>query len=128
MSETRKTTQSWALEGWTKGSVTPWRVNIARFPFRVGRRHDLELALGSSLVSKLHAQITEGEDGLLVEDLGSTNGTMLNLEPVSGQSRLNDGDLLHFADREFRVVALDDDASASTVKSDLTSFRTLERG
>jgi pSer/pThr/pTyr-binding forkhead associated (FHA) protein len=47
------------------------------------------------MVSQLHARIYRGPAGeVLVEDLGSTNGTTLNRNRVTGPTRLSKGDRL----------------------------------
>jgi len=78
------------------------RISIHTLPFRVGRRHGLELTLPADSVSKSHAEIYESGSGLFLRDLGSKNGTFLNRSLVD-DAPLNEGDILHFADFEFRV-------------------------
>ena len=78
------------------------RVTIDRFPFRVGRREGLELVLPSSSVSKVHAEVYLRGPLLRVRDLGSTNGTFVNRKGVE-DAALEEGDVLHFADFEFRL-------------------------
>jgi len=57
------------------------------------------------LVSRQHARLIVSEDGsLLLEDLGSTNGTFVNRSRIQ-DSAVNDGDVVHFADLQFQVVA-----------------------
>ena len=53
-------------------------------------------------VSKQHCQILVEPDRVVVEDLGSANGTYVNDRPVR-QARLHDGDRLRIADHEFHV-------------------------
>ena len=48
--------------------------------------------LPSSTVSRRHAQIRKAGDRFLISDLGSTNGTLLNSEPVIGEEELKDRD------------------------------------
>lgn len=59
---------------------------------------DLESYDGAALgVSRRHARLLHGDDGWLLEDLSSTNGTYVNglrLEP-SEPTALHDGDSLH---------------------------------
>ena len=120
--------RSWFLEGWSGDGSAAWRIAIAPLPFRIGRRPELELALTSSMVSKLHAEIFEGDDQLMIRDLGSSNGTLVNLEPLTSSSALNEGDLLHFADQECRLVSVKlEERPEVTQMSDLDSIRKLER-
>src|SRR5262245_41038059 len=78
------------------------RVRIDVLPFRVGRRRGLELVLPGESVSKLHAEIYAGEAGLRLRDLGSRNGSFVNRDRVL-DATLAEGDIVHFADFEFRV-------------------------
>ena len=75
---------------------------IHSLPFRVGRRHGLELVLPADSVSKMHAEIYALGPGLRLRDLGSKNGTFLNRALVE-DAALGEGDVLHFADFEFRL-------------------------
>src|SRR5829696_8769441 len=48
---------------------------------------------GDSEISRVHARVFHDPSGrLLVEDLGSTNGTFVNGNRISGQQALNPGD------------------------------------
>jgi EAL domain-containing protein (putative c-di-GMP-specific phosphodiesterase class I) len=78
------------------------RVAIHGLPFRVGRRQGLELVLPADSVSKLHAEIYSHGAGLRLRDLGSKNGTFLNRTLVE-DAAMCEGDILHFADFEFRI-------------------------
>ena len=49
---------------------------------RIGRRGDIEVPLPYAVLSGLHARLTRLGPGWQVEDLGSTNGTRLNGEPL----------------------------------------------
>ncbi|PKQ30542.1 MAG: hypothetical protein CVT62_13080 [Actinobacteria bacterium HGW-Actinobacteria-2] len=60
----------------------------------IGRGADCQLILDDDYVSTHHARISLGSDGYLVEDLGSTNGTMLNNEPLRVPSAFTPGDSL----------------------------------
>lgn len=78
------------------------RMPIQPLPFRIGRLPGLELVLPSQLVSKTHAELFESDGRLHVRDLHSTNGTFVNRQPVT-EAPIRDGDILHFADFEFRL-------------------------
>jgi EAL domain-containing protein (putative c-di-GMP-specific phosphodiesterase class I) len=93
--------RGWYLETVSEGG-TLRRVRIGVLPFRVGRRHGLELVLPAESVSKLHAEIYAGGQGLRLRDLGSRNGSFVNRVLIE-DTTLVEGDVVHFADFEFRV-------------------------
>lgn len=72
----------------------------------LGRDRACDLALSSEHVSRRHAAVRAGAGGYLIEDLGSSNGTWRNDEPVVAPSPLRDGDRLRLADVEieFRLT------------------------
>jgi EAL domain-containing protein (putative c-di-GMP-specific phosphodiesterase class I) len=90
----------WYLE--TSEGGTLRRVKIRTLPFRVGRRQGLELVLPAESVSKLHAEIYVRGQDLRLRDLGSRNGSFVNRALVD-DTVLVEGDIVHFADFEFRV-------------------------
>lgn len=96
----------WYLEGIEPSSRQLWRLALARLPCRVGRRSDLDLALPSPQVSLEHAEIRRGPAALLLRDLGSTNGTYLNGVRLTSETVFAEGDIVHFADLEFRLGRL----------------------
>ena len=62
-----------------------------RLPLRIGRGDDCQLRFDPEQdrqVSALHAEIGEGGGGLVVKDLGSKNGLLLNGAPVEGEAPL----------------------------------------
>ncbi len=58
----------------------------------VGRSPQCAIMLPSHTVSRRHAQIRREGERFLLRDLGSTNGTLLNSEPVIGEEALKDRD------------------------------------
>ena len=93
----------WYLEGAVDETGQVFRVPILRLPFRIGREAGLDLSLPSQVVSSLHAELSLDGQQLMVADLGSTNGTILNDTPVQNKMPVSDGDILQFATLAFRV-------------------------
>jgi EAL domain-containing protein (putative c-di-GMP-specific phosphodiesterase class I) len=97
----------WYLEGFVDDSRQLRRVPIITLPFRIGRHPDQDLTLDSSAVSGRHAELRAATGELLeIADLGSTNGTLLNGEPLSGIGPLQEGDIVQLATLEFRLGIL----------------------
>ena len=94
---------AWHLESHIDGARQLRRVRVHPLPFRIGRRPGLELVLAAESVSKTHAEIYWADDGLHLRDLESTNGTFLNRLAIK-DAALHEGDILHFADFEFRLA------------------------
>jgi EAL domain-containing protein (putative c-di-GMP-specific phosphodiesterase class I) len=105
------------LESHVEGSRQLRRIRIHPVPFRIGRRAGLDLVLSSDSVSKTHAEIYWAEDGLHLHDLGSTNGTFLNRQQVD-DALLREGDIVHFADFEFRLAQVEDAEAIAPESSD----------
>lgn len=65
----------------------------------IGRAEDNMVVLDDASVSGHHAEVEQTENGLVLRDLGSTNGTKLNGLPVT-EAVLNDGDQICFGSME----------------------------
>jgi hypothetical protein len=64
-------------------------------------RGDVEIRLEDPFASSRHARISRQGRTVVLEDLGSTNGTYLNNEPLTGPQPLHDGDRIRIGDSEF---------------------------
>ncbi len=64
-------------------------------------RGDVEIHLEDPFASSRHARISREGHVVVIEDLGSTNGTYLNEQPLSGPQPLHDGDRIRIGDSEF---------------------------
>jgi len=60
----------------------------------IGRAAGCQIPLDDSYASQLHARLFRRNGDLLVEDLGSTNGTFLNRKKVSSAVPIRKGDRL----------------------------------
>jgi FHA domain len=67
-------------------------------------RGDVEIKLDDPFASSRHAQISRQGHVVVIEDLGSTNGTYLNEEPLTGPQPLHDGDRIRIGDSEFSYL------------------------
>jgi hypothetical protein len=67
-------------------------------------RGDVEVQLDDPFASSRHARISREGQMVLIEDLGSTNGTYLNDEPLMGPQPLHDGDRIRIGDCEFSYL------------------------
>lgn len=63
----------------------------------IGREASCEVMIPNRMVSRFHARVTPTAAGIILEDLGSKNGTHLNGEPVASQVSLQDGDVIQVA-------------------------------
>jgi len=75
----------------------------SRTSFTIGRTHDCDLRIENMSVSRLHAQLNRGEDGWLLTDLGSHNGTRVNGWLVREPVPVRPGDLIQFGSATFIV-------------------------
>lgn len=60
----------------------------------IGRAAGCQVTLEDTFISQLHARVSPAESGIVIEDLGSTNGTYLNRHRVTAPVLGNPGDLL----------------------------------
>jgi hypothetical protein len=67
----------------------------------LGRGDTVEIRLGDPFASSRHARVYEQGRILVIEDLGSTNGTYLNEELLDGPRPLHPGDRVRIGDSEF---------------------------
>jgi FHA domain len=67
-------------------------------------RGNVEIRLEDPFASSHHARITREGPVVVIEDLGSTNGTYLNESPLSGPQPLHDGDRIRIGDSEFSYL------------------------
>jgi pSer/pThr/pTyr-binding forkhead associated (FHA) protein len=70
----------------------------------MGRAPRADFIVDAALVSRLHCRFTLADNGLKVEDLGSTNGTFVNGQKITGAQPLAGGDLIKVGRVEFVVA------------------------
>ncbi len=72
-------------------------------PWTVGRSQENDITVNDPNVSRRHARISRADNGFVVEDLGSTNGTLLDGAPID-RERIEGGDELTFGQTTARFV------------------------
>ena len=78
--------------------------SLGSAPLTIGRSLENAIALATDeYASARHARIEPHRDGVWIVDLGSTNGTYVNGQPVSGRERLEEGDLVRVGETELRI-------------------------
>ncbi|MCB0214510.1 MAG: FHA domain-containing protein, partial [Anaerolineae bacterium] len=71
--------------------------------FTIGREADNSLSLDDSQISGHHARVRIQGDHLIIEDLGTTNGTIVNGETLKRPHVLQDGDVISLGSRRLVV-------------------------
>jgi pSer/pThr/pTyr-binding forkhead associated (FHA) protein len=70
----------------------------------LGRGDQAEIRLEDPFASSQHARLVRQGSVVVLEDLGSTNGTYLNEELVGGPQPLHPGDRVRIGDSEFTYM------------------------
>jgi DNA-binding winged helix-turn-helix (wHTH) protein len=63
----------------------------------LGRESSCDVVIADRQISRFHARVTPTGEGVILEDLGSKNGTHLNGIPLTAPVVLQDGDLVSVA-------------------------------
>jgi FHA domain len=97
-----------------RGGGESWLVSLRGGGLREGERFDLigglsigrskeaDLRIEDRYASGIHARIFSRDGHSYVEDMSSTNGTLLNEADLRGEAELIDGDVIRIGDTEFR--------------------------
>jgi DNA-binding winged helix-turn-helix (wHTH) protein len=92
-----------AQEGPLKGQR--WSISRALV---LGRDHSCDVVIADRQVSRYHARITPTAEGIILEDMGSKNGTHRNGEALSSPTVLQDGDAIQVSlAQEFTFLTSD---------------------
>lgn len=99
--------KSFGLEVIDKGENNDLK-NGAIIPIRgeltIGRKETNNLILQDQYVSGKHTRIFLKNTDYMIEDLGSTNGTILNEERLEGKAILKAGDEIQIGSALFKVI------------------------
>ncbi len=87
------------------------KFNLEPGQYKIGRHPESDIQINDIAVSGNHAllevEVNKYLDGVFdvfLSDLGSTNGTFINDEPVSSRKRLNNNDIVRIAWNQFKFI------------------------
>jgi FHA domain len=69
----------------------------------IGRSKEADVQIDDRYASSLHARVFSRDGRFYVEDMNSTNGTLLNGATLQGEAELIDGDTVQIGDTVFRL-------------------------
>ena len=75
-----------------QGSQAGQSAVLADGVIMIGRGADCQIILDDDYVSTRHARVVSGENGIYVEDLGSTNGSYVNGQRITAPTTLTMSD------------------------------------
>ncbi len=110
---------AWAFCGRPAPDQPVTKVALSAEIFSLGRDEQNRFCLRNQTVSSRHAELISLADGVVVRDLGSTNGTYLNGQRVEGSVLAGPGDILQFGSSVFHLESLDPAAKPITEKWDV---------
>ena len=82
----------------------------------IGRDPECSIWLDASGVSRRHARMktVRGDDSVLIQDLGSKNGTLVRGAPIAGEVRLTDGAVIQIGSVELTLRIWSEGKSTET--------------
>jgi hypothetical protein len=69
----------------------------------IGRSKEADVRIDDRYASSIHARVFSREGRFYVEDMNSTNGTLLNGATLHGEAEAIDGDTIQIGDTTFRL-------------------------
>ena len=85
----------------TTGCFAGLEITLKKKKTTLGRSVECDICLDDSLVSEEHAEIIRTEEGFVLNDLNSRNGTSINGKEVHNY-KLNNGDIIEIGNFRLR--------------------------
>ena len=82
-----------------------------------GRDETCQVRLATNEVSRFHCRVRCAADSVVVTDIDSRNGTLINDVPIQGETELHPGDTLRVGPVAFQLVGKKVTGPASTVQA-----------
>jgi len=99
------------IKGFNKGEVYP----LEEDEIIIGRGEENGIVLNIPEVSRTHAVLSKSEQGYMIKDLGSTNGTFVDKKKVGGKFLLKPGDTIMLGDAIYMTYQADTDPEETLV-------------
>jgi pSer/pThr/pTyr-binding forkhead associated (FHA) protein len=87
----------------TQGSQAGQSAALADGVILIGRGADAQLSLDDDYVSTRHARVVSGENGIYLEDLGSTNGSYVNNQRITAPTTVTLSDTIRIGRTTMRL-------------------------
>ena len=87
----------------TQGSQTGQSAQLADGVIMIGRGADAQLSLDDDYVSTRHARVVSGDNGIYLEDLGSTNGSYVNGQRITAPTTISLSDTIRIGRTVMRL-------------------------
>jgi ABC-type multidrug transport system ATPase subunit len=75
-----------------QGGTSPKEFELVKPEVVIGREESIDVHIASPAISRRHARLTREGEGYVLEDLGSSNGTFVNGQKLTGRRPLKPGD------------------------------------
>jgi pSer/pThr/pTyr-binding forkhead associated (FHA) protein len=99
------------IKGFNKGEVFPLEADEVV----IGRGEENGIVLNIAEVSRAHAVLSKAEEGYMIKDLGSTNGTFVDKKKVGNKYLLKPGDTIMLGDAIYMTYSADIDPEETLV-------------
>ena len=86
----------------------------------IGRGGELDIVLVEDMVSRKHAKLTTQQGKIVIQDLGSTNGTFVNGEKIK-RARLKEGDRVLIGTSILKLIAQSESSNVGATKEELNA-------
>jgi sigma-B regulation protein RsbU (phosphoserine phosphatase) len=108
------------------------RIKVERERTTLGRSRDADVFIPDQWLSRMHAEIRLDKGNLVISDLGSKNGTLVNGARIGGPTALRQGDQIRLGDHTVTVqwgqAAAEAEDEIQAVGTRVFSVRTLQEG
>ena len=94
-------------------------VEVEMLPAVLGRSATANVQVPDAMVSRRHCHLDLRDASVVIRDLESTNGTIVNGEPITSECELTDGDVLLLGNSEF-VINIESASDVSQAYARLT--------